>query len=60
MKHTVPISYSKDCFTIESEEIAELFGLPVVRLLVRDQKISLTPHDAWQLGKVLIQASQGR
>lgn len=57
MKYEVAIPYSTDLIEIESERVAALLGLPTIRLTMRDQRVSLTPEIAVELGFALLSAS---
>jgi hypothetical protein len=54
MKQQIKMPYSDDFFTVEAHHVDRLFNLPIVRISVRGQTISLTTEAAKQIGEALL------
>lgn len=56
MQREIPLPYSHESFRVETERVATLFDLPIVRVSVFGRRIALTPLVATALGNALIEA----
>lgn len=57
MKQEIPLPYSQDTITVQTERIAALFDLPIIRITIREQRTALTSEAAKELGQALIHAA---